>query len=326
MDYSYVRGFNYQPSYASTTLEAWQYFDADIIKKELENGKKYFPKFNTVRLWLSWDSYFRKPDIFKKNFETLLEICGGLGLKSIPILFNRWHDANGYDVGGVYLDNLIPGHWTYYRDKYLKYAADIISSHKNDDRILIWDLCNEPFSYDEIPDDEMFKYFEKVEMDWLTDLYKIAKEEDPDTPASVSTHALFDRYGLEKINPVSDVLLIHPYFEYTDAEGIADKENRCAFEERIKLNADYAKEVNKPMLVTETCWGAYEALPRANNTRFTLQTISKYGLGFIAHALYYSLIADLHDKEDGFIGRPGNLCFINKDGSLRKGHEVFNEF
>ena len=36
---------------------------------------------------------------------------------------------------------------------------------------------------------------------------------------------------------------------------------------------------------------------------------------------------DLHDPCDGRVTpNIGNLCFINKDGSVRPYHEIFNEF
>jgi hypothetical protein len=61
--------------------------------------------------------------------------------------------------------------------------------------------------------------------------------------------------------------------------------------------------------------------------RVTLSTFQKYGIGFVAHALQYCGCADLHNPEDGRVSpKIGNLCFINKDGSVRPYHEIFNEF
>ncbi|MCM8804703.1 MAG: hypothetical protein NC833_05575 [Candidatus Omnitrophica bacterium] len=54
--FSYIRGFNYQPSYGANGYEIWYYFKPDIIEKEIFLGKKYFPGINTLRIWLSWDA------------------------------------------------------------------------------------------------------------------------------------------------------------------------------------------------------------------------------------------------------------------------------
>ena len=48
--HSDVRGFNYHPSYSHDALEDWLLFDEKIWRRELANGKKLFPKMNTVRL------------------------------------------------------------------------------------------------------------------------------------------------------------------------------------------------------------------------------------------------------------------------------------
>ena len=54
--------------------------------------------------------------------------------------------------------------------------------------------------------------------------------------------------------------------------------------------------------------------------------LSKRGIGWLAYLLHHSLIADAHRPEQGPLGAPGNLLFIEADGTLRPGHEAFNEF
>lgn len=41
MNYAEVRGFNYQPSYGSTSFENWINFDPEIIELELRRGKEF---------------------------------------------------------------------------------------------------------------------------------------------------------------------------------------------------------------------------------------------------------------------------------------------
>jgi hypothetical protein len=54
--------------------------------------------------------------------------------------------------------------------------------------------------------------------------------------------------------------------------------------------------------------------------------LAKRHIGIIPHALHHSLVADLHLPEYGPVGGAGDLRFINADGSLRKGHDVYNQF
>lgn len=323
-DYSKIRGFNYQPSRGTTSLENWIYFDSDLVELELRRGKEYFPNFNTVRYWLSWDAYFRDPENYKEKFEKSLAIADHLGIKVIPCLFNRWHDSSGYDNGGVYLENImLPDCWGYYRDNYREYVTDIVSAHRGDSRILVWDICNEPFSYEQVTD--IMRPFIKPELEWLTEMYNVIKDIDKITPVGVSIHKGHGREGLERIEPISDVLLIHPYFICT-ADTMNDAELRRQYIEDVEMNRNFAREVGKQMFVTETCWGALTDEDRVEIMKFTLDTLTRYNFGFVAHALHYSRVADLHYPEDGFVGHSGNLAFTNKDGTIRAGHEIFNNY
>jgi len=38
------------------------------------------------------------------------------------------------------------------------------------------------------------------------------------------------------------------------------------------------------------------------------------------------VIADAHGLELGPVGEPGNLAFVQLDGTLRPGHDVFNKY
>jgi hypothetical protein len=89
---------------------------------------------------------------------------------------------------------------------------------------------------------------------------------------------------------------------------------------------DFAAKLKKPLLATETCWGALDDGKRVEIIRYTLAQLKKRRIGWLVYLLHHSLIADAHRPEFGPVSAPGNLAFIEADGSLRPGHEVFNEF
>lgn len=62
------------------------------VKAEVALGKAYFPKFNTIRIWLCCEEFRLNEDTFAAKFETYLRICGCFGLSAIPVLLNRWYD------------------------------------------------------------------------------------------------------------------------------------------------------------------------------------------------------------------------------------------
>jgi hypothetical protein len=316
-DWSQIRGFNYQPSYGSNGFELWQKFDAGAIETELGRGKRYFPKINALRWWQSWDSFVRDPKRYAERFETTLRIASGLGLVVMPVLFNRWHDAT-LDYGGVYVDHFLPGgSWIYRADLFNAYVETIVGGHQKDPRILAWDLCNEPYSYG-MPREKMLPAIVEAETQWLKGLYDKCKKLGATAPITVGIHP---GVPLELVEPFSDVLSIHPYWVHND-KG-AKKE---AFEGTLDANVAFARKVRKPLVSTECCWGSLDNAVRVESVRYSLAQLKKRNIGWLVYLLHHSLIADAHGPGYGPVGFPENLSFIQPDGSLRPGHEAFNEF
>lgn len=320
IDYLKVRGFNYQPSYGSTSFENWTYFNHEVIELELRRGKQYFPKMNTVRLWLSWDTYLRDPEKFCLYFNSMLNIVDMLELKAIVILFNRWHDP-ACDCGGIYIDHFVPGWSTVQNyDMFTPYVKDIVGNHKNDKRIIIWDICNEPFSYRKQLGE--MRDIAAAEFKWLQRMYLLCKDLNVIQPVGIGLHPNHGNEGMEFVVPISDIFMIHPYYGY-EQDNYKEKEK---FEKQLDDYVEISRKHGKPLLVTEACAGSLDDNWRVENIRYTLTEFKKRNLGFVVHALHYSRVSDLHGPEHGPVTDPGNLAFINVDGYLRKGHEIFNEF
>lgn len=315
-DWTAIRGFNYQPSYGSSGLELWQNFNAATIDRELGLGKKYFPGMNAIRFWLSWDSFRRNPRLFADHFETSLRIAHKHGLYVMPVLFNRWHDSV-LDYGGIYVDHFMPkASWVQSPKMFDAYLEAVVGSHEDDPRILAWDLANEPFSYScgiqEIPQ------IAQAELNWLKGLYDECKRLGATAPITVGIHP---GVPLEKVEPISDLLSIHPYYVHN-----APNASKEAFEKSLDHDVVIAMRVRKPLLATECCWGALDDRVRADSIRYTFTQLKKRAIGWMAYLLHHSLIADAHRPEHGPVGFPGYLGFIEADDRLRPGHGVFNEF
>jgi hypothetical protein len=133
------------------------------------------------------------------------------------------------------------------------------------------------------------------------------------------------RRGIEQIEPISDLLSIHPC--WLSPANIADDANsRSRFERLLDDYVSFAVQVRKPLLATETCWGALDDAKRVNIVRYTLKQLKQRNIGSLVYLLHHSQIADAHRAEFGPVSGPGNLSFIEADGPLRPGHEVYNEF
>jgi hypothetical protein len=233
----------------------------------------------------------------------------------MPCLFNRWHDPV-LDYGGIYLDHFLPrGGWSQFGDTPGDFTRAIVAAHADDARIFAWDLCNEPYTYkgtwDECQD------YVRAETAWLKRMADIAREQGATAPITVGLHAGYGVANLAEVEPFCDLITIHPYWRLTDALD----EYRKGLDDAVT----FAAKAGKPILATECCWGATDDAERVQIIEVTLRELKQRRIGWLAYLLHHSLIADAHRAEFGHMGGPGNLSFIEADGSLRPGHEVFNQ-
>lgn len=318
-DWSKLRGFNYQPSYGMNGIEIWTRFQPDLIASELARGRCYFPNINAIRIWLPWEAYRIDPGKFSANLETFLKLIDANGWQAMPILFNRWRGFP--DFGGIYMDHFMPGSLAQVHSAEVlnAYMEAVIGQHREDPRILAWDLCEEPYftqgalgAPDETPSVVM-----DAETTWLRSVHLKVKSLKPAQLVTVGAHG---RLPLSKVNEFSDVLSVHPYWMNGSLEFPWDE-----FVKRVNEDVAYARTVGKPLIASECCFGRLDDAERVDIIRGTLKVLKSHGIGWMPHLLHHSLVADAHRPEFGtFSGL--YMAFIEADGSLRTGHGVFNEY
>jgi hypothetical protein len=161
----------------------------------------------------------------------------------------------------------------------------------------------------------------------LTWCYETAKRIGATQPLTIGNYPNLHVTAITE--PISDILSIHPYFIWNaPPENIGN--SSVASIERFTRFLDecvaFAERTGKELYASETVWGATDDAKHVEVMRFTLRELVKRNIGFTVHALQHSLVADLHYAEYGPVGTPEVLCFVNPDGSLRKGHEAFNDY
>ena len=324
MNIGQLKGFNYQPSYGSSGFELWMNFDAETVELELARGKAYFPQMQAIRWWLSWDAWKRDSQRFAANFETALALAAQHDLIVMPVLFNRWHDSV-LDYGGIYIDHFLPD--ANYLQNFAPapgekifdpYLDSIVGAHADDARIFAWDLCNEPFFYHQT---EAMAEIIRAETAWLQRLYDGCKQRGARAPITVGVMGGRGADDLKQVENFADFFSIHPYFT-----GDSPPCNKEWYEGILDSHVAFAKQSGKALLATETCWGHLDDSKRVELIRYTLGELKKRGIGWLCYSLHHSRVADLHRAEFGPTSEPGNLSFIDHDGSLRAGHDVWNEF
>lgn len=302
-DWSKIRGFSYQPSYEATGYSIWRQFRPEKFHTELGLGKKYFPRINAVRYWLSFDAFAVDPAGFAAHFDTAVAIAHRHGLRVVPTLFNNWHSVPGF--GGI-ADEMLRYWFVSYGKKgtaanyvFRPYLEKVVGAHAKDPRILAWDLCNEPHNNGTLT----------LTLEWLTHTYKLCKELGTTQPVSVSVEGGLRQ--LRAVEAISDLYLIHP-------DG--------AKPEVLRETVDFARQQNKGLLATECCWGSLDDAHRARIVASDCGNLARAGIGFMPHVLHESLVGDCHRAQFGVLSSASSMHFIAMDGSLRPGHEVFNRF
>ncbi|MHB9024238.1 MAG: cellulase family glycosylhydrolase [Armatimonadota bacterium] len=297
LDYSKIRGFNYQPGYAGSLAELWISFDPAYWEREVPWALRF--DANMLRVWLDWHAYIAIGDRLLDELDTALAILAKHGLRMMPVLFNRWND-NTYPMGMVTDHDLLQSNFAF--DKFIPYVDALGKRFGNDERIAIWDLCNEPGAP-----------WHNAEMNlresaWLS---RVADRLRRHTviPLTIGT---MSNDNVRLYAPLVDVISFHPY------PGFGEMEKSC--KDHLEIAAGYGK----PLICTETCKGSLDDQERGTLARENIETLEAYGIGWLAWQLCATrFITGARERTDSNAVRPGEgyMPFVLADGTTRPGHE-----
>ncbi len=234
-DFSWIRGANYVPSYARNDVQIWMDYDPDVIDRELGYAARL--KLNSVRIFLQYAVYEHDPKAFLDKFESFLSLCEKHGIQAMPVVFDscfgKFPDLKTYRdtdwMANPGQNRIGKEHWA----KLEQYVQDVVGGHRDDKRILIWDVMNEPMITSWATKQEER---EKIRT-FLDHFLDVVNRLDPNHPTTVglSSSALLP-YVIEKV----DVLGFHDY--------TADME---AFRANIRLVKSLGRKHGKPVLINE---------------------------------------------------------------------------
>jgi len=154
-------GANYVPSDAINQLEMFQpeTFNPALNDKEL--GLAESAGMNTARVFLQDQLWTSDPEGFKKRLDAFLTIAAKHHIRPMLVLFDSCWDPNPKlgpqhpPIPGVHNSGWVqsPGFKGItdpaYKPKLEAYVKGVVGAFANDDRILAWDLWNEPDSPNE---------------------------------------------------------------------------------------------------------------------------------------------------------------------------------
>lgn len=270
-------GANFIPSTAVNQLEMWQSDTFDSLTIDKESGFAESLGMNTSRVFLH-DLLFEEDSLgFYKKIDTFLKISEKHHIKPLFVLFDScWdpfpktgkqrapkpfvHNSGWVQSPGYYA---LKDSAQYPRLE--KYVKGIIARFANDNRILGWDLWNEPDnptgpSYEKVDLPDKVSYV----LPLLKKTFQWARSVNPSQPLTSGVW-VGDWSVHEKMKPIEKLQL-----EESDIISFHNYDSPEEFEKRIKLLQRY----DRPIICTE-----YMARPNGSTFQGDLPIAKKYNVG-----------------------------------------------
>lgn len=287
----WFRGCNYMSADCANRVDQWQTlgFEERFQTTEEELALMQKTGFNTVRLILEYVVWKEEHDGFMERFDRYLSLCAKYGISCMIVLANdcmppkneywkmpyvgeqkydwgyhggRKSSQHGLHAGPAphfYLDDPES------RADYLCMVREIVTKYRDDERICVWDLYNEPGN----------SRRRDISLPILKEIFGLVREINPSQPLTVAIYALsgkeesfidtisdVQKYALQN----SDIITYHFY---------------GAYENHVRV-IKWLKEYGRPIMNTEwlgRCLGndVFSLFPL-----FYMEKIGCWNWGFVA--------------------------------------------
>jgi len=277
-------GSNYIPTYAVNQLEMWQAASFNPVRIDMELTWAEQLGMNTMRVFLHHMLWQQDPGGFKRRIDRFLDIAKKHKIRPMFVLFDScWDPFPQLGIQRAPRPGIHNSGWVQSpgakaltdvdrMGQILSYAQEVVQAFANDDRILAWDVWNEPDNMNgsSYGKSEPSNKLELVRT-WLPKAFEYARAGIPSQPLtsglwhgdwSPEKISAFDKLQID----LSDVVSFHSYDPPEE------------FEKRVK----WLEELHRPILCTE-----YMARPRGSTFQGVLpiakqHRVAAYNWGFVA--------------------------------------------
>ncbi len=277
-------GANYAPQTAINQLEMWQAdtFDPETIDKEM--GWAQSLGFNSMRVFLHHMLWEQDKEGFLKRMEQFLEICDKHDIGVMFVLFDSVWDPfpklgkqpepkrNVHNSGWVQSPGAEVLKDPSKHDALKDYVVGVVSHFKNDNRVQVWDIWNEPDNPVPQYKDVELPNKKELMLPLMKKAFAWAREAKPTQPLTAGLWVghfenpekmkSWEKFQVEQ----SDVISFHNYQEL----------------DKIKTCVTNLQRYNRPIFCTE-----YMARPLGSTFDpvmgyFKEQKVAAYNWGFVS--------------------------------------------
>lgn len=285
---AWMRGCNYMSADCANRIDQWQELGFEERFKTTEEELKLMQQtgYNTVRLIIEYVVWKEEHDGFMERFERYISLCEKYGISCMIVLANDcmppknelWampyvgeqHFDRGYHGGkkrSQHSIQSVPAPHFYLddpttREDYFSMVREIVTKYKNDSRICIWDIYNEPGNANR----------GSLTLPNLMRLFEIVREISPIQPITSGVWRIkpdesvplseVEQYALKN----SDIITYHFYGGYND---------------HIRIIKRLKKE-GRPIINTEWLARIFNNDVFSLFPLFYLEKIGCYNWGFVA--------------------------------------------
>ena len=278
-------GSNYIPSYAVNQLEMWQADTFNPTRIDIELGWAEDLGMNTMRVFLHDLLWQQDSGGFRKRLDKFLSIAKKHKIRPILVLFDScWNPFPALDIQPAPKPGVHNSGWVQspgaraladrvLQARFLDYAQQLVLEFHDDDRILAWDVWNEPDN----TNDSSYGVSEprnKLEMvrAMLPKAFEFVRAGIPQQPV---TSGLWkgDWSSPDKLSPIEKIQI-----EQSDVISFHNYDKPEEFQKRVK----WLQAWHRPLLCTE-----YMARGNGSTFQGTLpiareMKVAAYNWGFVA--------------------------------------------
>ena len=272
-------GSNYIPANAINELEMWQADSFDPQRIDLELGWAESIGLNTMRVFLHDLPWQQDAEGFRKRIDTFLQIAAKHHIKPLFVLFDSCWDANP-QLGkqrdprpGVHNSGWVQSPGTkalQHQAQYPlleRYVKGVLGAFAKDDRIIGWDVWNEPDNSNGGRDGDLEPETKtEIVLKLLPRVFEWARAMHPTQPLTGGVWK-GDWSSPDRLSPVEKIQI-----ELSDVISFHNYDKSEEFEKRVL----WLQQYHRPILCTE-----YMARSNGSTFQGTLPIARKYRVAAI---------------------------------------------